>query len=347
MRRATLFWISLLLFFGGCQLTPELKYEQVSFHEIPGWQEDQVHEAIPALKSSCQEVLDKSPGITMITGPDGKGQARDWHSFCRAMRYTRHHNQLRPLIEKQLIPYRLTYGDCSTGTITGYYEPVLRGSKRRHGPYQTPLYRLPPQSIGYKIPRADIVAGSLKNKGLELVWVDDPVDAFFLQIQGSGKVRLDTGQLLNLQYAGQNGYPYFAIGKALIEKGELAPENVSMQTIKAWLRTHPREAESIMSLNSSYVFFKINTGPSPIGSQDVPLTAKRSVAIDRKYISLGTPLWLVADQPKLQHLVVAQDTGGAIKGGIRADFFCGTGSQAGEMAGNMKAKGELYVLLPR
>jgi membrane-bound lytic murein transglycosylase A len=347
MRPKALCWLIPVFVFGGCQSTPDITYERMSFQEIPGWKRDQMYEALPALKSSCQVVLKKLPSTPMITGPDKVGQAGDWHSFCQAIAHTTQKNQLQPLIEKHLIPYRVAYGDCSTGTITGYYEPMLRGSKRRHGPYQTPLYRLPPKSISYQIPRADIVAGALKNKGLELVWVDDPVDAFFLQIQGSGKVRLENGQLLNLGYAGQNGHPYYAIGKTLIERGELTPENVSMQTIKSWLRAHPREAESIMSLNPSYVFFKINYGSAPIGSQEVPLTAKRSIAVDRTYISLGTPLWLVAEQPKLQHLVVAQDTGGAIKGAVRADLFCGTGPQAGEMAGKMKARGELYVLLPR
>ncbi len=349
MRRLSLF---LFLILGGCQLPQnQVSYDPVDFDSLPGWHEDRLHEAKSAMTLSCQEILKKDGNVSMITGPDGQGRARDWHPFCRNI-IVSHPKQVRSIIENHLRPYRLSSEKGHQGTITGYYEPILRGSKQRHGPYQTPLYRLPSNGSQHKVPRSQIVNGALKGKGLELVWVDDPVEAFFIQIQGSGKVSLPDGQLLKLGFAGQNGHPYFPIGKALVDRGELTPDNVSMQTIKAWLKSHPKEAEKIMSLNPSYVFFKVNNGLGPIGSQGVPLTAKRSLAVDRKYVSLGTPVWLNADHPishkkPLQQLVVAQDTGGAIKGAIRGDLFWGTGDEAGKWAGVMNSRGELYVLLPR
>ena len=178
------------------------------------------------------------------------------------------------------------------------------------------------------MPRSRIVQGGLKGRGLELVWVDDPIAAFFLQIQGSGRVRLEDGSLMRLGYAGANGCGYHPIGKTLIDRGILSASNVSRQSIIAWLKAHPREAESVMSLNKSYVFFRVRQGAGPIGSQGVPLTPQRSLAVDPEYIPLGTPLWIDLDHPdegapRIQSLVIAQDTGGAIKGGVRGDLFLG------------------------
>jgi membrane-bound lytic murein transglycosylase A len=148
--------------------------------------------------------------------------------------------QLRQFIESELHPYRLSTSGDANGIFTGYYEPILNGSLRRHGKYQTPLYKVPGKGTNYKIPRSRIVKGALKGKGSELVWVDDPVDAFFIQVQGSGRIRLDNGREIRLGYAGQNGYPYFAIGKALLDMGELQPGHVTMHSIKKWLRAHPK-----------------------------------------------------------------------------------------------------------
>lgn len=353
MNRIYLLLVCLVL--SACQ-TPKSHYEQltpVPFESLRGWQEDQIAAALPALRKSCQVILAKNPSTDMLTRGDGRGRARDWHPFCKTIMATNDASgpALRRMIEKHLQPYFVSDDGDATGTFTGYYEPVLKGSRKRHGPYQTPLYRHPSGRVKHKVPRSRIVAGALKGKGLEIVWVDDPVDAFFLQIQGSGKVVLENGKTIRLGFGGQNGYPYFPIGKALVDKGYLQKGEVSMQSIKRWLRSNPAKAESIMSLNQSYVFFK-EVADGPIGSQGVSLTPGRSLAVDRTYISLGTPLWVDIDRipgqtGKLRRLMVAQDTGGAIQGVVRGDVFWGSGSDAAELAGRMNAQGSYYVLLPR
>ncbi len=348
------YFFALALVLVGCSTKIDRDLEPVTFDQLPGWHQDHQLQALPAMIKSCDVILKKSSGTEMVTGGDGRGSACDWFGFCKKLKAKKFKSsaQLRQFIEAELHLYRLAASGDANGVFTGYYEPILNGSLRRHGKYQTPLYKLP--SKGYKIPRSRIVKGALKGKGLELVWVDDPVDAFFIQVQGSGRVRLDNGREIRLGYAGQNGYPYFAIGKALLDQGELQPGHVTMHSIKKWLRSHPRRAESIMSQNQSYVFFKISPNHSggPIGSHNVPLTPHRSMAVDRSFVTLGTPLWLDCTHPdhhhkRLQQLLMAQDTGGAIKGAVRGDYFWGSGDKAGYYAGAMNAKGNLYVLLPR
>jgi membrane-bound lytic murein transglycosylase A len=343
----------------GCQMQPTgvsspIELTPVSYKDLPGWNKDQMLKAMPALKHSCSALLKKDPSKPMVTRRCGGGQAGDWQPFCTQLikNTPKTEKDMRRLIQRYLKPYQASSSEGSTGLFTGYDEPELRGSKHRHGRYQTPLYRLPGSKVRYKgVPRSRIVSGALKGKGLELVWVDDPVAAFFLQIQGSGRIRLDDGSLMRLGYAGQNGCPYYVIGKALIQRGALSSGNVTRQSIRKWLKQHPRQAESIMSLNKSYVFFKVRHGEGPIGSHGVPLTPQRSLAVDREYMSLGTPLWIDLDHPdegapRIQSLVVAQDTGGAIKGAVRGDLFWGSGHLADDCAGRMKSRGEYYLLLP-
>lgn len=349
--------LGLLSFLVGCSSDQKhnLDLKATSFNNLPGWDQDHQAKALPALSHSCRALDRKADSAEMITRPDGQGKAGDWKPFCRALResHLQKDDQVRDFMESRLTPYQIALEGESKGTFTGYYIPILRGSRTRHGAYQTPLYRLPGKGVKYKISRSKIVAGGLKGKGLEIVWVDDPIEAFFVQIQGTGRVRLENGQEIRLSMAGQNGFPYFPIGKALIDRGILTSETVSMQAIKKWLRNNPKQAESIMSLNQSYVFFKESpwTG-DVVGSQNVPLTAHRSMAVDREYISLGTPLWLNASSPMsgkgpLQQLMVAQDTGGAIKGAVRGDYYWGVGDQAAEAAGRMNSTGSLYLLLPK
>lgn len=338
----------------GCQgpsITERLT--AVSYRDLPGWLEDRLIPARPALVRSCGVIRQKSTNTPMITGANGSGHAKDWQPFCRALDNAQTESALRQAIELHLTPYLVSSSATGDqGTFTGYYEPVLRGSLRQHGPYQTPLYRVPPSKWA-RFSRAQIVKGKLRQKGLELVWVDSPADAFFLQIQGSGQVKLDTGETIRLGYAGQNGHPYTPIGRVLVQKGAMRLDQVSMQSIKKWLRDNPRQAESVMSHNASYVYFKKNTGDGPIGSHGVPLTPGRSLAVDRQHVTLGTPLWLVTTAPPtggyspMQRLMVAQDTGGAIKGVVRGDVFWGSGTQAADLAGHMNVSGRYYLLLPR
>ena len=201
-------------------------------------------------------------------------------------------------------------------------------------------------------PRAEIVAGQWPHNEEVLVWVDDPVDAFFVQIQGSGVVQLDNGQAMRIGYAGQNGHVYYAIGRELIKRGELTKENVSMQSIRAWLENNPAQADEIMNTNASYVFFRKLDGEGPIGGEGIALTAGRSLAVDRSLLSYGLPVWTDIEAPyegaaPLRKLMVAQDTGGAIRGAVRGDVFWGYGDHAESVAGSMKSSGQYWILLPR
>ncbi len=272
------------------------------------------------------------------------------------------------------------YGNkITTGLFTGYYEAALKGSRTKSGPYKFPLYARPSDLVmvqlgdfrddlkGRRIAgrvmdgklkpyenRAQIVNGNWPHNDKVLVWVDNAVDAFFVQIQGSGMVELPDGATMRIGYAGQNGHPYYAIGRELIKRGAVAKDRISMQTIREWLTLNPYEADEIMNTNKSYVFFQELTGEGPIGGEGVALTAERSLAIDRSLLSYGLPIWLALDAeegnkttPPWQRLMIAQDTGGAIRGIIRGDIFWGYGDKAEYMAGHMKRTGRYWVLLPK
>ena len=240
-------------------------------------------------------------------------------------------------------------GDAE-GLFTGYFEIALNGSRRRFGPYQTPLYRRPPEPDRYT--RAEIEDGALAGKGLELLWIDDPAAAFFLEIQGSGRVTLPDGAVVRIGYDGKNGKPYIPVGRLLVERGELPRDKVTMDAIRSWMAENPKKAASLRRENPSYVFFREISGEGPLGAQQVPLTAGRSLAVDRGFIPLGVPVWLdvrqrFAPNDMIRRLVVAQDTGGAIKGPVRGDLFWGYGKEAAKAAGAMNARGRYYLLLPK
>jgi membrane-bound lytic murein transglycosylase A len=263
------------------------------------------------------------------------------------------------------------------GLITGYYEPVLQGSRQRVAPYLHPLYATPDDllsiDLGSLYPelrnlrlrgrvegrrvvpyaaRNEIERGTKALAGKELLWVDDAVEAFFLQIQGSGRIRLPDGSTTRVGYADQNGHPYRPIGRWLVEQGELARDQVSMQSIKQWASANPARLQELLSQNPSYVFFRElpDSNAGPIGAQGVALTAERSLAIDPRTTPLGTPVFLATTRPDngqpLNRLMMAQDTGGAIRGAVRADLFWGSGPQAGELAGRMRQQGRLWLLWP-
>jgi membrane-bound lytic murein transglycosylase A len=266
------------------------------------------------------------------------------------------------------------------GLFTGYYEPTLHGSRTGGATFPVPLYLRPPELVevelgrfrpdlegkriagevrdGALVPyhdRGAIEEGALAGRDLELLWVDDAVDAFFLQIQGSGLVELREGGTVRVGYAAQNGHPYYAIGRELVARGAMALDQVSMQSIAEWLRAHPAEAVDVMRTNASFVFFRELDEEGPLGSMGVVLTPERSLAIDPMYLPMGAPLWLETTlpaaageaAPPLRRLVVAQDTGGAIRGPVRGDVFWGPGERAAELAGRMRQEGRLWLLLPR
>lgn len=266
----------------------------------------------------------------------------------------------------------------SVGLITGYYQPVLHGSRTPTAKYAYPLYGQPKDLITVELSalypelkfkrirgkldgnklvpylsRAEIEHPSNPLAGNELVWVDDALDAFYLQIQGSGLVKFENGEQMHVGYADQNGHPYHSIGKLLVQRGELTADQASMQGIKDWARKNPGKLQGLLDSNPSYVFFReLPSGLfGPLGALGVPLTAERSVAIDPKYVPLGAPIFLSTTYPNsnkpLKRLMMAQDTGGAIKDGVRADFYWGSGEAAGKAAGAMKQSGLIWVLLPK
>ena len=391
---APLLALVLVLGLGACGAEPEtsvlpsepaLRLQPIAFAEIEGWQQDDPSAALAAFRRSCARLASRPDAQPMAGDPAMAplaGTLEAWRGACAAAAGPASPDQARAFFEDWFQPYLMTDRDQPLGLFTGYYEPLLHGSRRFGGAYTVPLYRAPddmirvdlgrfkPELAGQAITgrvdgsqfvpyfaRAEIDAGALDGRGLELVWVDDPIAKFFLQIQGSGQVQLDDGARIRIGYADQNGHQYRAIGRDLVALGAMPLEEVSLQSIRDWLIAHPEQAATIMARNDSYVFFEerpeLDPADGPIGAQGVPLTAGRSLAVDRRYIPLGAPVWLETTAPwpegegPLRRLLVAQDTGGAIKGPVRGDVFWGTGARAEAIAGRMRSLGRYVVLLPK
>jgi membrane-bound lytic murein transglycosylase A len=342
-------------------------FQPAAWSDLPGWADDNVEAAWPAFMQSCR-------------GINSKGNGAAWKRVCDLARAADGKPGLdaRRFFEQNLRPYAIANGDGAVnGLVTGYYEPLLRGSRTRVRGYEQPVRGVPDDLLtidlsavfpelkdkrvrgrleGNKVvpywSRAEMAAQGDKAPGRTLLYVDDAVELFFLQVQGSGRVRLADGSMVRLNYGDQNGHPYQSIGKALIERGELKLEEASMQGIQAWARANPARLEALLNVNPSYVFFREmpNSPDGPLGALGVPLTAERSIAVDPRSVPLGAPVFLATTRPNsatpMNRLVMAQDTGGAIKGAVRADFFWGFGKEAGEQAGRMKQSGRMWVLLP-
>lgn len=274
----------------------------------------------------------------------------------------------RHFFEHWFRPYALANSGSFEGLFTGYYLPELHGSYRKTARFNVPVYGIPNDLVkqgpqigryaqGNLVPyydRAEITAGALAGKHAELLWVDNEVDAFFMEVQGSGRVIMEDGHIQGVGYAGKNGRSYYAIGKWLVDNGYIPREQISMQSIRSWIAQNPEQGRQLLLKNPSVVFFKLTNadpGEGPVGTMNTPLTAGYSLAVDKNYLPLGVPLWLDAEHPagnqRLQRLVMAQDTGGAIKGAIRGDVYWGQGPNAGEMAGIMKSTGRLFILAPK
>lgn len=360
---------------------PAIFLAPVSFSALSGWGDDKdMADAIPALQKSCVKISKHAPAQSFGPLPYA-GTYADWQKICRDLEARTPVNTLaaRQFMQDNFTPYAVEAAgkDGAQGLFTGYYEPLLHGSLQKSARYDVPLYARPSNLItvnlgdfkkalkgqtvmgrvaGEKLvpyyTRAQIDAGALAGAAQSVVWVDNAVDAFFLHIQGSGIVQMEDGTLLRVGYAAQNGRAYTAIGKTLVEKGALKKENVSMQSIRAWLETHPAEAPAVMDVNQSFVFFRALASEGPLGAEGVALTPARSLAIDRHVLPYGAPVWLDAQPPetggaRLQRLMVAQDTGGAINGAVRGDFFWGSGAVATHNAGVMKSQGRYYIFLPK
>ncbi len=338
--------------------------QEAAWSDLPGWRDDDSSLAWEALLQSCDAIEDKV----------------GWKDVCASARDVANPDRetVRRFFETHFRPYRVVEGNgYDEGLITGYYEPLLRGSRAADRRYRYPVYGVPddllvidltelyPELRGKRLrgrvegrrvvpyyDRSQIESGSGALAGRELVWVDDPIELFFLQIQGSGRVVLETGEILRLGYADHNGHPYRSIGRQLVDQGDLPLERASMQGIKAWARRNPARVRELLDHNASYVFFRELPSDlrGPIGALGVPLTARRSIAVDRRVVPLGAPVYIsttfpLTDQP-LNRLMLAQDTGGAIRGAVRADFFWGFGEDAAREAGRMKQTLRMWVLLP-
>lgn len=321
------------------------------FRVLTGWGADHHGEAMDAFHHTCRWVRSQSPDKSMVSSPIA-GRVADWRPVCDVARLIPAGDveAARLFFETHFQPVTLSPGE--DGLFTGYYEPELRGSWTRSARYNTPLYRVPPRPKGGYPDRAAIARGALAGKGLELLWVDDPIGAFFLEIQGSGQVRMEDGSIVGLSYGGKNGHAYVPVGRRLIDMGVATTEQMSLQVIRAWMEANPDQRQWLMNLNPSYVFFTIRKGGGPRGALNIELTPGRSLAVDPSHVPLGVPLWLEAENVpvaggRIKRLVVAQDTGGAIRGPVRGDLFWGAGTGAEEGAGVMKARGRYTMLVPR
>ncbi|MXS86519.1 murein transglycosylase [Nitrosomonas sp. HPC101] len=336
-----------------------------SWSMLPGWQHENLVPAWNTFIQSCKS-LERHPS---------------WQEVCAQAATLRPANEraIRHFLENHFAPYQVINPDgTTTGLATGYYEPLLKGSRKHTNRFRYPIYSAPDNLLtielketqssagqpslrgrlqGRKIipyyTRAEIESNRNLLKGKELLWVDDEVELFFLQIQGSGRIVLENGETVKIGYADHNGYPYRSIGKILIERGELPAWQVSMQSIKQWGRQNPDKLKPLLQQNARYIFFReLPTDLSgPIGALGVPLTAGRSLAIDPDSVPLGAPVYLATTWPNttqpLNRLMIAQDTGSAIKGGVRADFFWGHSPEAKTQAGKMKQQAQMWVLLPK
>ncbi len=362
-----------------------LRLLPATFAQMPGWAADDVAQAVPPFLATCARLAqtpDRALGGTGETAARG-GTAASWRPACNAARALPAGDTAaaRAFWEHWFEPWQMAEASAgTTGLFTGYYEPQVAGSRVPGPGFQTPLLGLPPDLVevdlgqfddalaglhvtgriagGTLVPyydRAAIEAGALRGRRLEKLWLADPIDAFVLQIQGSGRVRLPDGHEVRVSYDGQNGRRYVAIGRVLLDRGEIPRGKVTMQSIRAWLVSHPDQAASVMDANPSFVFFRElgDLGPDegPPGALGAALTPSRSIAVDRKFLPLGAPVFVATTDPltrtPFRRLMQAQDTGGAIRGPVRADVFWGWGADAEARAGLMQAPGADYVLLPR
>ena len=340
--------------------------QAADWSDLPGWAADPVEDAWPAFVASCRAV----------------GRQPVWRPVCDAARALGENPgsaAVRRFFEARLSPWRVLNADGTReGLVTGYYEPLIKGSRSRSKAYSWPVHGVPddlltidmgdvfPDLKGQRVrgrlvgnrvvpyyTRAEVARQAERFAGKTLLYAEDAVELFFLQVQGSGRVQLPDGSVLRLAYGDANGHPYQSIGRWLVDKGEMKLEQASMEGIKNWARANPGRLQEMLNANPSYIFFRevAQSGGGPVGALGQPLTEGRSLAVDPRSIPLGAPVFLATTQPNspqpLRRLMLAQDTGSAIKGGVRGDFFWGFGAEAGALAGRMRQKGEMWVLWPR
>jgi len=314
---------------------PIASAQVLDFAALDGWQADDLRPALSAFRVTCNDI-------------DGPG----WQPVCAAAaRVPDTPEAARAFFE---VLFRPVLIGTPPALFTGYYEPELPGSPVRTPRFAWPIYAKPPELTEGSVwhPRAEIEArGLLRGRGLEIAWLDDPVEVFFLMVQGSGRIRMPDGSVLRVGYAAKNGQPYRSIGQELVRRGTHTLDQVSAQEIKAWVRQNPAAGAALLDHNPSYVFFRrlpsLSHDAGPIGAMGRSVTPWRTIAVDPAFVPLGAPVWVEADgATKVRRLMIAQDTGSAIKGAQRADIYTGSGQAAGEIAGTMKDGGRMLVLLP-
>ena len=360
------FFLVALLFLTACAVTPkkpikepaltkEFELQKTSFLNLQNWKKDQTAKALKAFAKSC-ESFSKMPADRNLEGNKISLTAGDFHPACLAIPDTTRitDQEAQQFFEYWFDPYLVKSFGEAEGFFTGYYESELLGSWYPSKDFKAPLFSKPKDLISGQpyLTREQIESGALKNKADILLWLPDPVDAFFLHIQGSGRVKMTDGQIVRVGYAGNNGYDFVPMSQIMKKEGIEPLGGISAQSIRSWLKGHPKEGRQLMNQNPRYIFFTIveKDNGGPIGSQGVPLTPMRSLAVDKTLFPLGLPFWLETqdpDQENLHRLMIAQDTGSAITGPIRGDFFWGFGEEALHKAGRMKSKGRYFILLPK
>lgn len=370
--------------FADCEDTPPPAHDQLTltkagFADLPGWADEHPAEAVPSFLASCARIAELADSAPV--GADGHGGlAKQWRHACAAAARLKAGDDAaaRAFFEAEFTPWVAAGKTGPMGKLTGYYVQEMRGSRTRHGAFKYPVYGRPADLVeidltpfirdaharriwgkldgGSVVPyftREEIRKGALAGKGLELLYVDDPVDLLFAQIEGSAKVAMDDGTTLRLEFAGKNGRAYKGVGAAL--KGILKPGEGTMLGIRRWFNANAARFDEIVDQNASFVFFKLSTEPGAIGSEKVILTPRRSMAIDRAFIAHGTPIWVDGRAPNVgkpgtspwQHLLIAQDTGGGILGAVRGDIYWGDDRAAEELGGRMGGPGRYWLLLPK
>ncbi len=310
----------------------DVTYSVLSFEELDGWEVDDHSAAFSVFQNTCRDM-----------------KGADWKALCA---YASQNPDPKAFFELFFRPVQIE--DGKDAMFTGYFEPELEGSRYRSARYRFPVYAMPPEARRIRpwLTRRNILSsGVMDGRGLEIAWVDDPVELFFLQIQGSGRIRLPNGEFIRVGYSGANGHLYRSIGQELVRRQVYKPHQVSAEVIKNWVRRNPTDGRELLFHNPSYVFFRevseVPADKGPLGAMNRSITTMRSIAVDPSFVRLGSPVWIEKDgQDPLRRLMIAQDTGSAIKGAQRADVFFGTGDEAGRAAGRLRDSGRLMVLMP-
>jgi membrane-bound lytic murein transglycosylase A len=359
----------------GSGVSADLLLERVLFEDLEGWARDDAEEALTAFRRSCNEII--AHGTGFLREARFGGSRPSWLESCRAALEA---VDAKGFFESRFRAFRVKDDERPEGLFTGYFEPEVEGSRTASSVFSVPIYRRPPDLLTFApnlrarsglgfgrmiegkpspyLTRMEIEEGALDGQDLELVYLRDWADAFFIHVQGSGRVRLEDGSTMRLTYDAKSGLPYTSIGSLLVERGAFTRDDMSMQAIRYWMAAHPHQARHLMWKNQSFIFFREllldNPALGALGAQHVQLTPRRSLAVDRSHWMLGTPVWLDTDVPSgdegimtpFRQLLIAQDTGSAITGLARGDVYWGAGERAGRIAGRMKSPGIMSVLLP-